>query len=397
MTEKLYYTDSYLFEFEAQVLKISKQEKFTIIELDKTAFFPEGGGQQADTGYIGNCSIYDTLIFDDIIYHYTKDTPDFGENTSVFCRIDGKKRFSRMQAHSGEHIVSGIANSLYGANNVGFHMDDTLMTVDFDIPLSDEQIATIEKQANECVYKNLKITSEIKSPEEAEKTSYRSKLEFTGDVRLVEIDTVDICACCAPHVNLTGEIGLIKILTSVSHRGGVRLTVLCGSSAFDDYVKKHNSTLSIAASLCAKHYETDSAVRRLIDANAEQKYKTSENIKQLLKIIADTVEPDTAIVRFFELPDAAYLRELTNEIRGKSEIFTMLFSGNDEKGYSYCIYSEKLDLTSFIKDFNKTLDGNGGGRGVMLQGRTKATKEQINNYITNLRYTDYENEKKKES
>ena len=208
---------------------------------------------------------------------------------------------------------------------------------------------------------------------------------------------MDICACCAPHVNLTGEIGLIKILTSVSHRGGVRLTVLCGSSAFDDYVKKHNSTLSIAASLCAKHYETDSAVRRLIDANAEQKYKASESIKQLLKIIADTVEPDAAIVRFFELPDTTYLRELTNEIRGKSEIFTMLFSGNDENGYSYCIYSEKLDLTSFIKDFNKTLDGNGGGRGVMLQGRTKATKEQINNYITNLRYTDYENEKKKES
>ena len=328
MTEKIYYDDSSLSEFYATVLGVENTDNNTAaIILNATAFFPEGGGQSADTGYIGNAFVFDVAEKDGIIYHFTKDKdlPEVG--AIIPCRIDAGKRFSRMQAHSGEHIVSGIAHSMYGAENVGFHMDDTVMTVDFNIPLSDEQLRVIEMKANDCIYQNVNINTFILSAEKAAEYAYRSKLEFTGDVRLVEIENTDLCACCAPHVMTTGEIGIIKILSAVSHRGGVRITLLAGKTAFEDYIKKHNATMSISSLLCSKHHETAQAVERLVETNSSIKYDFSVRQKNLLEIIAADI----------------------------------------------------------VKLFNGACQGSGGGRGNMIQGKVKAGKEQILNFFTELK------------
>lgn len=397
MTEKLYYADSYLFDFDGKIVNVVTLENCVAIILDKTAFFPEGGGQQADTGHIGSCYIHDVIEKDGIIYHYTKDEISFSVGDVVACSINKEKRFSRMQAHSGEHIVSGIAHSMFGVENVGFHMDDTLMTVDFDMPLTKEQLYKIEIKANECVYADVCINANIYSCEEAGKLSYRSKLDFDESVRLIEIEGVDLCACCAPHVKRTGEIGLIKILSSISHRGGVRITLICGKDAYSDYVKKHQQTLNIAASLCAKHYETDIAVNKLIEANSTLKFSLSCQQTKYLKLIAAYVESAPLIIEFLEDMSSEELRELCNLVNKKCDYAVILLSGNDTDGYSYCIYSDNIDLKMFVKAFNSALNGKGGGKGELVQGRINATKSEINAFIIEMRIQEYENEKKKES
>lgn len=397
MTEKLYYTDGFIFDFEAKVVKIVNTDSYCAVILDKTAFFPLGGGQMPDTGYIGDNYVYDVQEVDGEIYHYIKIFSDLHSDEVVFCRVDKSKRFARMQAHSGEHIVSGIVHSMFNADNVGFHMDDTLMTVDFNKYLSKEELAEVEMKANECVYADVPIKTYIVSASEGDDIDYRSKLEFNGDVRLVEIEGTDVCACCAPHVRSTGQVGLIKILSSVSHRGGVRITLVCGITAYEDYFMKHNATVNISTALCAKHNETDSAVYRLIEANKELEYSLLQNKRKYLKMIADDIEAMDVLFRIYSELNMDELRELCNLTKSKCKMLSAFFSGNDESGYSYCIYSEMLDLSLLVKDFNKALNGSGGGRGELVQGKIKCSAQVIYNFLKTLRVDDYENEKKKES
>lgn len=385
MTEKLYYSDSYIFEFQATVTGIESINNKTAVILNKTAFFPEGGGQPADIGYIGEIFIYDVYEKDGIVYHFTRDAelPAVGED--IYCRIDSEKRFARMQSHTGEHIVSGIAHSLFGVENVGFHLDDTLMTVDFNIPLTKEQLKIIEVKANECIYKNLSVNTLILSADKASEYDYRSKLEFTDDVRLVVIEDTDICACCAPHVKRTGEIGVIKILSSGSHRGGVRITLICGITAFRDYCKKHNATMSISTQLCAKHSETAEAVKKLVEINANLKYDFNSKQKNLLEIISSNIAARSIITEFYDKLSMDEIREICNFAKDKCEKLCIILSGNDANGYAYCIYSALPELSAVVKLFNSSCHGSGGGRGNMLQGKVKSDKEQIIKFFTELK------------
>ena len=385
MTEKLYYSDSYITEFCATIVGIESVNNKTAIILDKTAFFPEGGGQPADTGYIENIFIHDVIERNGKIYHFTDKDVTLSQGSPVFCKINADKRFMRMQAHSGEHIVSGIAHKLFGAENVGFHMDDTLMTVDFNIPFTKEQLQIIEEKANECIYKNERINTFIVTAEQAQNYEYRSKLEFTEDIRLVEIENTDLCACCAPHVNFTGEIGIIKILSSVSHRGGVRITLICGKAAFNDYINKHNATISISTQLCSKHDETAEAVAKLIAANTAMKYDFSVKQKNLLEIIASDIVPCDVICKFYDKLSMEEIREICNFTKDKSKKLCIILSGNDESGYSYCIFSELSELTDIVKQFNSICNGSGGGRGSMLQGKVKADKEAVTKFFKELK------------
>ncbi len=385
MTEKLYYSDSYITEFNATIIGIEAVNNKTAIILDKSAFFPEGGGQPADTGYIENIFIYDVIEKDGIIYHFTDNTDLPSPGAAALCKIDAEKRFMRMQSHSGEHIVSGIAHSLFGADNIGFHMDDTLMTVDFNIPFTKEQLCVIEEKANECIYKNKKINTFIVTAEQAQKYEYRSKLELTDDIRLVEIENTDLCACCAPHVKYTGEIGIIKILSAVSHRGGIRITLICGKTAMKDYINKHNATMSISSQLCAKHDETAEAVAKIISANSVIKYDFSLKQKNLLEIIASDILPGDVIYRFYDKLSMEEIREICNFSKDKCKKLCIILSGNDESGYAYCIFSDLSELPAIVKQFNGICNGSGGGRGCMLQGKVKADKEIIIKFFKELK------------
>ena len=222
MTEKLFYQDSHIAEFEAEVLSCTAAGAGYEIELDRTAFFPEGGGQYADTGMLGGVRVTDVQERDGRVLHMTDGPLDAGMR--VTGRIDWEERFMKMQQHSGEHIVSGLVHARFGYNNVGFHLGTEDCTMDFGGVLTDEQLMEIEREANRAVWKNLEIEALYPTEEELKKLQYRSKIEIEGQVRIIVIPGYDVCACCAPHVKRTGEIGLIKLNHMQHYKGGVRVT-----------------------------------------------------------------------------------------------------------------------------------------------------------------------------
>lgn len=386
MTELLYYINGYLAVFNATVIEKTQYQGKPALVLDKTAFFPEGGGQPGDTGTIGNANITDTQIGNGIVYHILKDKTDLSVGDTVNCEIDFQTRFARMQAHTGEHIVSGIAYTLYGVNNVGFHMDGTVMTVDFDRPLSKEQLTVLERKANECVYKNAQVKAWYPEKEALQELFYRSKTEILDRTRIVTIEGYDQCACCAVHVAATGEVGLIKILTAVSHRGGVRLTLICGITAYTDYCMKHEHTLRIAELLAAKHAETDAAVEKLLQKEKDLSYRLQKKTDLLIQYVKNnTVYTENNRVYCFDGMDPQDLKNASVQLKDSCGGLCVAISGDDCKGYYFSISSVTVNVKDFTKMITTSLNGSGGGRFDVVQGRFNATKTQIENYFSELK------------
>lgn len=380
-TEKLYDLDSHLYDFSATVIDCRKNsDKYEII-LDKTAFFPEGGGQLADTGKIANASITDVQIKDGIITHFSDSPVDVG--TTVECQIDAPKRFRRMQNHSGEHIVSGIVHNLFGYDNVGFHLGDDV-TIDFNGELSDEQLTKVEKLANEAIYKNVRFICEYPDEETLKTLDYRSKLDLTEDVRIVTIEGYDVCACCAPHVKTSGEIGIIKILDHHRHRGGIRIHLLCGFDALEDYGTKYRNLYAVANALCSKQNETAQAFEKHTAEHNELKAEIAALKRELTKLKAASLNSTDDCVLIFEndLP-MNDLRCLVLKGAEKAEKLCAGFSGNDNSGYNFAVASQKLDLRNYSKDITSALNGKGGGSSELIQGSVKAAKQDIEDYFKN--------------
>lgn len=384
MTEKLYETNSHMDKFNATVLSCEKSNNGYMVVLDKTAFFPEGGGQSADTGYLDKAAVTDVQIKNGIIIHYT-DLP-LTTGTSVNGRIDWKQRFIRMQNHSGEHIVSGIIHKKYGFNNVGFHMGNEDITLDIDGVLDREQLDEIEYEANLAVSKNIIVKTEYPSPEKLSALDYRSKLDITENVRIVTIDGYDMCACCAPHVKATGEIGIIKLLDFIHYKNGLRIHMLCGFSALADYKTKYRNNLEISNMLSSKRDETANAVARLLDENAKLKQEIHSLKKNYIKYKCTCIEPtDNNICVFEENMDMNTLREYANEIIQKCGNICAAFSGNDKDGYIYVILSRSIPLRALSKAINSAISGRGGGRDDILQGQSHAKRADIEKYFSDLK------------
>ena len=241
MTEKLYDKDAYASEFIASVVGIEKNaDGKTIIELDKTLFFPLEGGQNPDTGVLTDASgkeynVIDVKIKDDVITHYIEGDCNLKAGDTVTGKIDFNHRFDLMQHHSGEHIFSGITYGKYGYNNVGFHLTEEICTIDVGGPLKEDEIKELEYLTNKAISENVPIITGYPSPEEIAKLEYRSKKEVKGPLRIVEVKGYDVCACCAPHVRSTGEVGSFHIVKYENYKGGVRLTVKCGLRAVREY------------------------------------------------------------------------------------------------------------------------------------------------------------------
>ena len=383
MTEKLYYKDSHIHEFEAVVLKCRKEKNAYGLILDKTAFFPEGGGQKADTGYVGEVRIKDVQEKDGEIIHYC-DTP-LEEGKCYSCKIDYEQRRRRMQNHSGEHIVSGITHRLFGYNNVGFHMGDDCMTIDFDGELSKEQLSEIEKLANESVRENLPVKAWIPESQELAEIDYRSKLELSHDVRIVKIAEADCCACCAPHVKNTGEIGIIKILEAERHRGGMRISLVCGMDALENYSRVHENNTQISMLLSSKREDTPKAVERVLNEQTALKERVAELSMELIKLKAEKYEyTEGNICVFDNVLDEVALRELVNLLMEKCGGIAAAFSGSDEKGYRYIIGSRNVDLRKNAALINSGISGRGGGKQSMIQGSATEKAKNIQNYINSL-------------
>ena len=385
MTEKLYYEDAYLHEFTAVVTACEAGKGGFLVELDRTAFFPEGGGQPADTGHIGEARICDVHEKDGRILHYADRALPVGETAE--CAVDWEQRRRRMQNHSGEHVFSGAVHRLYGLNNVGFHMGAECMTIDFDGELSEAELTAAESAANEALREDLAVRVFYPSPEELAALEYRSKKELTGQVRLVEIPGVDLCACCAPHVRRTGEIGVIKLLSAERHRGGVRLELLCGLDALDDYRRRQEETGAVSRLLSVPREQIAAAVERQLEQQAKQKERIAALSLALASRIAESFAPTEGnLLVFDELLDEVALRELTNLLMEKCRIAAVFFGAGGSR--RYIIGSRAVDLRACAREINAGIGGRGGGSPSMITGRADADDDTIRNFIEKYKSID---------
>lgn len=373
MTERLYYKDAYRTEFNAQVLSCEPSEHGWAVVLDKTAFYPEGGGQPCDLGTLGGSAVTEVHIRDGVIVH-TCDRPVSGE---VCGKIDWARRFDLMQQHSGEHLVSGLIHNRFGYENVGFHMGADRITIDLSGLLSPQELSEIELAANQVIWDNIPV--EIFYPDAAalNALTYRSKKELSGEVRIVRWGEIDTCACCGTHVSHSGEVGLIKLLSCVKFREGVRIELVCGRRAYEYVSAVVAQNREISGLLSAKPLETASAVRRVSDELAETKFSLGAAQQKYFEALAERVCGAGELLLFEDglQPDA--LRRLCVVLTEHCADRCAVFSGTDAEGYKYAVGQTDGDLRQLIKDMNTALHGRGGGKPFFAQGSVAASRAEI--------------------
>ncbi len=399
MTEKLYEKDPYGKIFQAKIVSCRKVKdnpgkgsehtglSFFQIVLDRTLFFPEAGGQTPDGGVI--CAgdrefmVQDVQIEDDVICHIASEI-GFGDplpaGTEVEGGIDWDHRYSNMQQHSGEHIFSGLVHTRFGYDNVGFHLSDHEVTMDFNGPLSAKELQEIETAANEAIYANLEVQVSYPTPEELEKIPFRSKKEIQGQVRLVTIPGIDICACCAPHVRRTGEIGILKVVGSQKNKGGVRVNILCGKRALEQFRLDRDMVARVAGEFSTSDDLIPDRIARLQAqvVQANQRRVAAEEKLSLLE--AEQIPQSQRDVQlFYPEMEEIQMRKLVNLLTEKHAGYVSVYAGNDESGYRYILGIREGDARIALDQMKKGIQApgsiKGGGSPKMIQGSITGVTE----------------------
>ena len=373
-TNKLFYIDTGMREFCAAVVDCFESSKGFEVELDQTAFYPEGGGQAADRGTLNGIPVLHVREEGERVLHLLEKPLTVGETVEGI--IDYDHRFDLMQQHTGEHIVSGIINSRYGWHNVGFHMGWDSITIDFDGHIPAEDLAEIERLANEAIYRNIPLHIWTPSPEELPEVRYRTKRELPWPVRIVEVPGYDSCACCGLHVAQTGEIGLIKLFSCVKFRSGVRIEMLCGRRAFDFLSRSHEQNKLVSGAFSAKILETGEAAGRMNDLLEAQKRRIGELETEIFHSIAANCRDKGSCILFREGLDSVGVRKLADQVAEVCGGTAAVFSGEGEL-YSYCLIEKGGDLLSFNKSMTAALNGRGGGKPECQMGTVRCAKESI--------------------
>ncbi len=385
-SRRLFYEDCHLQTFTARVTDCAESDKGYLVTLDATAFYPEGGGQACDTGILGNARVLDVQERDGQIWHLCDAALTVG--TEVTGTIDYAERFRRMQQHTGEHILSGILNRRYGCHNVGFHMGKEFVEVDFDTTIPVEDLADIEREANEAVWKNLPVKCWYPSPEELPGVAYRTKKALPWPVRIVQVPGYDSCACCGVHVAMTGEIGLIKIVSCIKFHQGVRMEMVCGGPAYRYLAAVWEQNRQVSQAFSAKMLETGSAAAKMNEALSAEKYRTAGLQMQLFDCIAKSYVNQENVLYFSDSPlESAQIRDLADRIAKGCRGYAAVFAPK-EGGFGYCMVSREGNLTEFGRELTKALNGRGGGKPAFQQGSVTATKEEIQAFFSEIGMED---------
>ena len=375
MTRKLYYEDCHLTRFEARVTGCEACEKGYEVTLDATAFYPEGGGQSCDLGTLSGAPVLDVQERDGKIVHLCDAPLEIG--ATVEGAIDYERRFNLMQQHTGEHIVSGIINRWYGYHNVGFHMGSEMTEIDFDGVIPAEDLASIEREANAALWKNLPVKCWYPSQEELLNVFYRTKRALPWPVRIVEVPMFDSCACCGIHVAHTGEVGLVKLFSVVGLRGGSRIEMSCGKRALMLLNRAFEQNKQVSQAFSAKWPETGEAARKMNEALANEKYRAAALQKRIFETIAKNYAGKGNVVHFEPELESAEVRMLADAIAEICGGMAAVFSGADGEGYGFAMVTRDGDLRPVGKKMTAALHGRGGGKPNFQQGRIQATKQQI--------------------
>ena len=386
-TIRLYDADAYQTEFEAAVLACEEVEKkdgrVYQVWLDQTLFFPEEGGQSPDIGTIDGVEVLDVQIKNDVITHTLAAPLTVG--ATVKGVVDWKHRFYNMQQHSGEHIFSGIVHNRFGYDNVGFHLSDSIVTMDFNGVITPEEITEIEEKVNQAIIENIPVEVTYPSKDELKELDYRSKIEIEGQVRIVTIPGYDVCACCAPHVRRTGEIGSLKVMNVQSYKGGVRVSILCGFRALDAFRQKADIITELMAEFSTSQEAIIDNVKKLKGANQTMKNQLAAAKQELMEYKVSAIPEDSENAILFEADlETPVVRGVVNGLVEKFAGISAVFVGNDENGYQFIVGSKNKDCRQIASALREKLSARGGGSDKMIQGSVAATQLQIEELFTML-------------
>ena len=382
MTDKLYYQDAFLTAFSCTVVDCREEKNGWAVVLDRTAFYPEGGGQPADHGTLGGVHVVDVREKDGEVLHICDGKVEAG--AKVEGRVDWARRFDFMQQHSGEHIVSGILCGKFGCDNVGFHIGHELVTIDFNAELSTDDVILVEKLANQYIWEDHEIQVQYPSPAELEAIDYRSKKALTGQVRIVSWPGADCCACCGTHVTRSGQVGLVKLISCQKFRDGVRIEMAAGSRALKWINQIAGQNTRISQLLSAKPGETAAAVERMQKDVYQLKGRIAELEDRDFARLAEEHAGKGDVVIFQGVMSAESLRKLCGAVKERCGGRCAVFAGDGES-FQYAVGQDGGDLRGFVKELNGALNGRGGGKPEFVQGSVKAGEAQIREFFGNGR------------
>ena len=378
-TEKLYYADPFLKEFTATVLSCEACKDGYKVVLDRTAFYPEGGGQPADHGTLGGAAVTDVHEKDGVVFHTCEKGVETGE--TVTGQIHWVRRFDHMQQHSGEHILSGILCADYHCDNVGFHLGADTVTIDYNADISWEQALDAERKANQVIWADRAVEITYPSPEELSALDYRSKKELTGKIRIVTFPEADCCACCGTHVLRAGQVGLVKVLSCQKFREGVRLEIVCGRRALDYLGKTYGQARAIGQHLSVKPQDTYAAVERLSQELSAAKARMADLENEVFAAIAKDNEGRGDVVLFQPSMKGDSARRLADAVAHRCSGLAAVFAGGDGQ-YAYALVrADGQDISAFVKEMNQALNGRGGGRKGFAQGSVQAAEADIRTFF----------------
>ena len=399
MTEKLFYQDAYLTEFDAAVKQLKEQEGKLLLAFDRTVFYPEGGGQGPDQGSItpeGSTemiSVLDVQEEGEEIWHYVaaEAKPLFSEGTVIHGKIDWEHRFDHMQQHSGEHIVSGMICRAFHCDNVGFHMGEEEVTIDYNTRISLEDAQKIEEQANRYLWENHPFEELWPSPEELKHLEYRSKKELDGDVRITRFPGADTCACCGTHVRTSAEVGLVKIVSAHNFHEGTRLVLLCGKRAMDFLNMNYRANKQTAVLLSTKEERTPEIVQKQMEDLLALKAKLSRIEDDYFKLWANRFHGKKNALVITDEIDAEEGRALcdliADEVTGLAAVFTKSEDNSGGTIYRYACMQRSGEIGDLVKEMNTALSGRGGGRNGFAQGSVTAKEQMIHTFFTGKNLT----------
>ena len=374
MTEKLYYADSFMKTFTAEVVSCQESKTGYAVTLNRTAFYPEGGGQPFDTGVLGDAHVTDVREKDGVIVHTCYKPFPVGE--TVTGSISWDRRFDHMQQHSGEHITSGVICARYHCDNVGFHLGKELVTIDFnaDIPAGD--LPSIEAAVNRYIWEDHPVDIRFLSGEALEQAEYRSKKFIPGEVRLVAFPGADCCACCGTHVRTSGQVGLVKLLSCQKFREGVRIEMVCGRRALDYCSAVLEQNHKVSQLLSAKVMDTAAAVERMQKELYTLRGRIASLEEAAFQQKAEALSGKGDVLLLEEDMSPESLRKLCGAVGAVCGGRCAVFAGTDG-GWKYAVGGGTEDLRPLAKALNAALQGRGGGKPDFIQGSAACTREDI--------------------
>ena len=377
-TVRLYYENAFMQDFTAVVESCGAVKGGFAVVLDRTAFYPEGGGQPADHGTLGDARVLDVHEKDGIVTHLCDHELPVGAEVSG--RIDWARRFDHMQQHSGEHIISGLLCSTFHCDNVGFHMGADVVTIDYNAPITWEQALEVERRANAYIWADHPIRIWYPSAEELAALPYRSKKELTGAVRITEFPGADRCACCGTHVTSSGQVGLVKLLSCQKFRDGVRLELLCGQRALDYLAACWEQARQIGQALSVKPTAAAASVTRLQEELLTSREKAARLEEASFAHTAEQYRGAGNVLHITGRLDGDGARRLCDGIARAAGGRCAVFAGEDGS-YQYALIEDGGDLRPLVSQLNAALHGRGGGRGGFAQGSAACTAEEIRTFF----------------